>query len=138
MDFENDNHSFTFRFHSAEGERDLEMNCNALYLGDILDRFRDFLQGCGYQIDGMIDVVSFEKEEDNNFVLDDEPIVLGDEPKFDFSNVPNNNWPFGGTMNDTIRPLTTSDIASLTGHMPLSASPAGMASQEFNVNYRTS
>jgi len=107
------------------------MNCNALYLGDILDRFRDFLQGCGYQIDGMIDVVSFEKEEDNNFVLDD-------EPKFDFSNVPNNNWPFGGTMNDTIRPLTTSDIASLTGHMPLSASPAGMASQEFNVNYRTS
>ncbi len=24
MDFENDNHSFTFRFHSAEGERDLD------------------------------------------------------------------------------------------------------------------
>jgi hypothetical protein len=120
MDFENDNHSFTFRFHSAEGERDLEMNCNALYLGDILDRFRDFLQGCGYQIDGMIDVVSFEKEES--------PVTLGEQSKFDFSNIPNNNWMFSGTMNDTIPPLTTNDISSLTTQMPLSASPSGMAS----------
>ena len=119
MDFENDNHSFTFRFHSAEGERDLEMNCNALYLGDILDRFRDFLQGCGYQIDGMIDVVPFEKE-DNYITLDDEPVVLSDEPKFDFSNVPNNNWPFGGTMNDTIPAQATQQFQNWSAELPSS------------------
>jgi len=32
MDFENDNHSFTFRFHSAEGERDLEMRIVMPYI----------------------------------------------------------------------------------------------------------
>ena len=96
MSFNSDEHSFTFRFHSAEGERDLEMNCNALYLGDIFDRFRDFLQGCGYQIDGQIEVVPFEKEEDY--------IILGEQPEYDFSNIPQNNWPFSSTMNDTIAP----------------------------------
>lgn len=30
---------------------------NREYLGDILEDFRDFLKGCGFQIDGEIDVV---------------------------------------------------------------------------------
>lgn len=120
MSFNSDEHSFMFRFHSAEGERDLEMNCNALYLGDIFDRFRDFLQGCGYQIDGQIDVIPFEKEEG--------PVTLGDQPEYDFSNIPQNNWPFSATMNDTIPPLTTQQLQSLVKEQPLSASPAGMAS----------
>ena len=80
MHFEyDDKHSFTFRFDSNDGERHLEMNCNELYIGDILNSFKDFLQGCGYEIDGMIDIVSYD---DTN-------------TKFDFSNIPNNNWPFG-------------------------------------------
>ena len=110
MSFNSDEHSFTFRFHSAEGERDLEMNCNALYLGDIFDRFRDFLQGCGYQIDGQIEVVPFEKEEDY--------IILGDQPEYDFSNIPNNNWPFSSTTNDTISPLTTQQFQSWSADLP--------------------
>lgn len=112
MDFDNDNHTFMFRFHSAEGERDLEMNCNALYLGDIFDRFRDFLQGCGYQIDGMIDVVPFEKEES--------PVTLGEQSEYDFSNIPNNNWLFSGTTNDTIPAQATQQFQSWSAELPSS------------------
>ncbi len=43
---------------------DLEMNCNALYVGDILSFMRDFLQGCGYQIEGTIEVVPYDTDEE--------------------------------------------------------------------------
>ena len=115
MSYDNDEHSFMFRFHSAEGERDLEMNCNALYLGDIFDRFRDFLQGCGYQIDGQIGVVPFDKEE----------TYQAKQDNFSMEHLPNNGWPFG--VSQSVQALSTADIAALTGQMPLSASPADMA-----------
>jgi hypothetical protein len=119
MSYNSDEHSFTFRFHSAEGERDLEMNCNALYVGDILSFMRDFLQGCGYEIDGTIEVVPFEEE-----IFED---------KFSMDHLPNNGWPFGlgqpvqSLTTADIQPLTTAQIQSLVGEQTLSASPAGMA-----------
>lgn len=95
MHFEQDSHNFTFRFDSDDGERHLEMNCNELFLGDVFDRFKEFLQGCGYVIDGMIDVVPFEDKKDT---------------KFDFSGVPNNNWPFGEKKESVYSPaVPTSD-----------------------------
>jgi len=84
MHFEENKHSLTFRFDSNDGERHVEMNCNELFLGDILDRFKEFLQGCGYEIDGMIDVVSLENT------------------KFDFREIPKNNWLFGEKKRDDI------------------------------------
>ena len=78
----NDKHNFTFRLDSNDGERHLEMNCNEIYLGDIFARFKEFLQGCGYEINGDIDVIEYNSAQD-------------EQPKFDFSNVPNNSWPFG-------------------------------------------
>jgi hypothetical protein len=86
MHFENDDHNFTFKFDSNDGKRSLEINFNELYLGDILDRFKEFLQGCGYEIDGYISVIPWEDK------------VLGyqsSDTQFDFSNISNNNWPFG-------------------------------------------
>jgi len=132
MSFDSDEHSFTFRFHSAEGERDLEMNCNALYVGDILSFVRDFLQGCGYQIDGTIEVVPFEEEVPLNYNEYDGYSPKQD--KFSMDHLPNNGWPFGvgqpvqGLSTADIQPLTTAQIQSLVGEQPLSASPAGMAS----------
>jgi len=89
MDFDSDNHSFTFRFDSNEGERTLEMNCNSLFLQDILDQFRDFLQGCGYIVDGQLEVVPYDGLE---YVVNTEKENY--QASFDFSNIPNNNWPF--------------------------------------------
>ena len=55
----NDTHNFTFRFDSNDGERHLEMNVNELYLYDIFARFKEFLQGCGYEIHGEIEEVDY-------------------------------------------------------------------------------
>ena len=110
MSFDSDEHSFMFRFHSAEGERDLEMNCNALYVGDILSFMRDFLQGCGYQIDGTIEVVPFEEDVPLNYNEYDGYSPKQD--KFSMDHLPNNGWPFGTIP--SVQPLTTTDIQSLT------------------------
>ena len=92
MHFEEQKHNLTFRFDSNDDERTLEMNCNEVFLGDILDRFKEFLQGCGYVIDGQLEVAPswdyFEKRTDDT--------------KFDFSNIPNNNWPFAEKKNDEV------------------------------------
>ena len=98
----NDKHNFTFRFDSNDGERHVEMNCNELYLDDIFARFKEFLQGCGYEVHGEIGVVEYDSEQ------------VKQETKFDFSNIPNNNWPFGSLKTESIPALTTADFASLT------------------------
>ena len=123
MSYNSDEHSFTFRFHSAEGERDLEMNCNALYVDDILSSMRDFLQGCGYQIEGTVEVVPYETYD----------VQEPEQDKFSMDHLPNNGWPFGlgqpvqSLTTADIQPLTTAQIQSLVGEQTLSASPAGMA-----------
>ncbi len=118
----NDKHNFTFRFDSNDGERHLEMNVNELYLYDIFARFKEFLQGCGYEIHGEIEVVEYnsERDYDSGYTLTQPP---KHEPKFDFSNIPNNNWPFGALKTDavgvvewppsSIPALTTADLAQI-------------------------
>ena len=61
----------------------------ALFVGDILDQFRDFLQGCGYVIDGHLEIISWSEPE-----VVTTPQKEYHEGHFDFSNIPNNNWPF--------------------------------------------
>ena len=108
----NDKHNFTFRFDSNDGERHLEMNVNELYLYDIFARFKEFLQGCGYEIHGEIEVVEYnsERDYDSGYTLTEPP---KHEPKFDFSNIPNNNWPFGELKTQSIPALTTADLAQI-------------------------
>jgi hypothetical protein len=126
MSYNSDEHSFTFRFHSAEGERDLEMNCNALYVDDILSFMRDFLQGCGYQIEGTIEVVPYDTDEEFE---NDPPLNYNEydgyapkQDKFSMDHLPNNGWPFGAIQ--PIQALTTADIQPLTSSQiqPLTSS----------------
>lgn len=84
MHFEQDKHNFTIRFDSNDGDRSLEMNFSELYEQDILWRFKEFLQGCGYSIDGDIQVVPWNEACDDTI-----------QRNYDFSNIPNNSWPFG-------------------------------------------
>ena len=103
----NEKHNFTFRFDSNDGERHLEMNVNELYLYDIFARFKEFLQGCGYEIHGVIEEVEYNTPS----TLTEPP---KHEPKFDFSNIPNNNWPFGTLKSEPLPTLTTVDLSSIT------------------------
>ena len=105
-----DNHSFTFRFHSSENDRNLEMTCSEFYLNEIFARFKEFLQGCGYEIHGDIAVVDYDSDMKQDV----------EQTKFDFSNIPNNNWPFGGiprssNMNDTIPEQTETISIEMPG-----------------------
>jgi hypothetical protein len=85
-DYYND-HNFTVRFDSNDGKRSVEMNFSELYLNDILTQFRDFLRGCGYEIDGEIAVVPWE-------VIQPTQVPVEQSKKFSFEHIPNNNWPF--------------------------------------------
>jgi hypothetical protein len=108
MDFDNENHNFTIRFDSNDGNRSLEMNFNELFLDDILNQVRDFLRGCGYEIDGQIQVVPSEHED--VYVGTDDYLVSDDAPDFSFENIPNNNWPFSSTVDDSIESVDSLNL----------------------------
>jgi hypothetical protein len=122
MDFDNGTHNFTIRFDSSDGNRSLEMNFNELFLDDILNQVRDFLRGCGYEIDGQIAVIPWDQEDP------EDPKQY--QKEFSFENVPNNNWPFGN-----IKPVTTNDIASLSTQ-PLSfAMPGTIGAATYDLRF---
>ena len=108
MDFDNGTHNFTIRFDSSDGNRSLEMNFNELFLDDILNQVRDFLRGCGYEIDGQIQVVPSEHED--VYVGTDDYLVSDDAPDFSFENIPNNNWPFSSTVDDSIESVDSLNL----------------------------
>lgn len=84
MRFEQNKHSFSFQFNSNDGDISLDMSCSELYVEDILWRFKEFLQGCGYTLDGDIQVVPWDEACDDTI-----------QDNYDFTNIPKNNWPFG-------------------------------------------
>ena len=70
---------------SVTSKRTVEFNAESL--DQILGEFEHFLRGCGFYVDGTLD-----------FISEDEPEWHTEEfetPQFDFSNIPQNNWPFG-------------------------------------------
>jgi hypothetical protein len=127
MDFENDTHNFTIRFDSSDGNKSLEMNFSELFLDDILNQFRDFLRGCGYEIDGQIAVVPWEQEDP------EDPKQY--QKEFSFENIPNNNWLFSATMNDTIPPLTTKDVVSLSTEPVTFAMPGTVGGATYDLRF---
>jgi hypothetical protein len=100
-----DDHNFTVRFDSNNGKTSLEMNFSELYLNDILTQFRDFLRGCGYEMNGELELVPWYSEEDGPM----ERTVFEPKTRFDFSNIPDNNWLFGQKRIDEINPLKASE-----------------------------
>ena len=62
----------------VEAKRTVEFHADSL--DQILPEFEQFLRGCGFYFEGYIDVVDENEIEDSNF---------------DFSDIPQNNWPFG-------------------------------------------
>lgn len=64
-------------------------------LNDVLEQFESFLRGSGFVFKGVLDIV------DNEFE-DTEPdwIVPREKKDFDFSEIPQNNWPFANVDNE--------------------------------------
>ena len=55
---------------------------DAVELSGIVGEFETFLRGCGFTINGFLDVVNDEWQDNE------------EDKQFDFSQFPNNNWPF--------------------------------------------
>lgn len=75
----------------------------AVSLSDILNEVEMFLRGSGFYFNGALDVVDGE-----------EIVYETDEPEkhnFDFSEIPQNNWPF---KNEQIKPLTVADLEKMS------------------------
>ena len=78
----------------VSSKRTVEFSADTL--NQIMDEFQNFLRGCGFYFDGQLD-----------FVSDEEIVYQSKEVDFDFSNIPQNNWPF---QNEQIKPLTVADL----------------------------
>ena len=65
----------------VESKRTVEFYADSL--NQILSEFETFLRGSGYHFDGNIDIVEEESYEEYR-----------EETQFDFSEMPQNNWPF--------------------------------------------
>lgn len=66
---------------AVSSKRTTEFDADSLH--QILEEFEQFLRGCGFYFEGQLDIINenipIEQVEDN----------------FDFSEIPQNNWPFG-------------------------------------------
>jgi hypothetical protein len=79
---------YTFScFHKDSDDQKVTFNFKADYLDDVIRNFQDFLVGCGFQINGTLQLLSDDEM--------DKIYTTGKEVRFDFSNIPNNNWLFG-------------------------------------------
>ena len=83
---------------AIESKRTVEFRADGL--NDVLDEFESFLRGSGFLFKGTLDIVDNEFEE----FEDTEPdwIVPREKINFDFSEIPQNNWPFSMKMPGTI------------------------------------
>ena len=89
-------------------------------LTDVIKNVQKFLQGCGYHFVGQL--TDFRNPNlptpitSSPFEVNSDGYRLGraplHEPKWDFSNIPNNNWPFGTLKSEPIPSLTTVDLSS--------------------------
>ena len=75
----------------VESKKTVEFRADGL--DDILQQFETFLRGSGFHFDGYLDVVKddYSDEEEMNYIFEHQ----SDSPTFNFSDIPQNNWPFG-------------------------------------------
>ena len=104
---------FTFICEESYGvpaKRTVEFEADSL--DQVLNEFEMFLRGSGFYFHGTLDIV----DEDDMVYQTDGPV----QQNFDFSNIPQNNWPFTQTkpesscISENIKPLTTADLQSLS------------------------
>ena len=73
---------------SVTSKRTVEFNADSL--DQILSEFENFLRGCGFNFNGQLDFVNDEEQPEWH-------TEEFETPEYDFSNLPQNNWPFGGS-----------------------------------------
>jgi len=68
---------------NVDAKRTVQFNSGSL--GTIIEEFENFLRGCGFHFRGQLDFIDDD---------DDSCIAIDEQLNSDFSEIPQNNWPF--------------------------------------------
>ena len=107
--------TFTFTCYNEDTESSLTFS--AEYLGDVLERFEQFLKGAGYHFEGNLDFVTFDSDDDYDDDYDDEEPPEGLVKVFQHNMSKTTDYSYPNTVTPTvtigqIQALTTSDVAA--------------------------
>ena len=113
---------FTFKFEEqtvSTGNKQITVEFNAISLNSVLNELTDFLKGCGYHINGHLDVVNDFQEPSKIDPLDpDSWPSQKNTPPFSYSELPPSS----------VSPLTKEQIKALTTHSIEALSSANITS----------
>jgi len=98
---------FTFTCYE-EDNTDSSLSFDADYLGDVLEKFEQFLKGAGYHFEGNLEFVTNDYDE-----YDDSDEYVEQQKKVDYSYQSAYQSATPNILIDQIKALTTADIASL-------------------------
>jgi hypothetical protein len=100
--------TFGFYFNDNEGKTvDIQITTSDGALG-VVEEFEKFLKACGYISDGHLTI---QRPSPTKL----ESVKVEQKRKdFDFSAIPNNNWPFGELKAEPLPAITSIDLSSLT------------------------
>jgi hypothetical protein len=76
---------------------------SAVIIEDVLQEFENFLLGCGFKFDGKVNII---KDEEYGYTDSD----------YDFSNLPQNNWPFAKIQPTAVCPVCKIDNETMSNH----------------------
>jgi hypothetical protein len=94
-----------FTFTSSDEDTTSSLSFNADFIGEVLEKFEQFLRGSGYHFEGNLEFVTNDDEYDSDY--DDE------EPVHDYAAKTSYSYGDLPTIKiDGIRPLTVNDIPS--------------------------
>lgn len=68
---------------SVDAKRTIQFNSDSL--GSVIEEFENFLRSCGFHFRGQLDFVD---DDDDSYIETDK------QSNFDFTEIPQNNWPF--------------------------------------------
>jgi hypothetical protein len=106
---------FTFMC-NEEDDTDSSLSFNADYMGEVLEKFEQFLKGSGYYFEGNLEFVTHDYDADDDFNddYDDEDPIHDYAPKSNY----NTNFTIGQLqpiLVSEVKPLTSADVAALQG-----------------------
>jgi hypothetical protein len=101
--------NFTFTSYEEDNTTS-SLSFDADFMGEILEKFEQFLKGSGYHFEGNLEFVTNDYDDEYDSDYDDE------EPVHDYA--PQSSYAYDNVMTPNftiseVRPLTTSDVAAL-------------------------
>jgi len=91
---------------------------SAVIIEDVLQEFENFLLGCGFKLDGKLDIIRDDEIDIYEELEELEALrVASLSDKDRFSNLPQNNWPFAKIQPTGVCPVCNLDNDLMSRHV---------------------